>query len=513
MRTARLLTLAAAYTLFLPFASAQEVQDDGRARAYEVASRFLRIAHSIHTAANKADGALPGDLAATVWAGEDAAENETTADRIRNFYILPGDEKSVPDDADVSWVNTHSPFVYALPADLTLKDLPGWDRVIVVHLRPDLAIAVEATDTNPDGRLIPAGTLSGMGMSLTPRAFEQRLAMSQQIIRAARDNTDFPDAVQIELDCGHILQAIRAYAAAHGDRLPPDLGSVLSYLPPDDRRRPTPRDRARVFLTPDAARNTFIPENPDADWINRNTSYVYLANDAAKLSELDENTLPLFHLRLDFSFEDIWYDRPVALSILQTVQNGKEIAPRDYVEAVSRESRELFEAIKARRELPDRYHALRDLRYLRDAIHAYSKDHDRKLPAELADTLPYLPDDEFTRVPGNRAAIYLSPRAQRSRGQLPESIAGAWVRENASYIYLGIGGLTPGEFSRRGGNQALAHGPYTETYQDRGPYMTSEHVPVLSPHGTLWLCSPEVIDGQKAHVAAWREEKPQRPPN
>ena len=379
---------------------------------------------------------------------------------------------------------------------------------MVVHLRPEHAVRVPPSEANPEGEIIVGGFLKGFGMPMTRREFEQRLKTSQQILDAAKNNTSFPEPVQIEADGDLIRDAIRAYAAAHGDHLPPDLGSLLEFLPADQVRRPTPRDRARVFLSPRAAANTFIPEDPDRDWINRNSSYVYLANESVRFAEIDDIRTVLFHLKLNESYDALLGPEHRDVVFLQTARNTCELGSRDYVEARARECRELFDAIKAGRELPDRYHALRDLRYIRDAINAYRKDHDKQLPAELADTLAYLPDDDFTRLPGNKAAIYLSPRAQRSRGQLPESIDADWIRGNSNYVYLGIGGITLGEFSRRGGSQALVHGPYSETYQDRGPYMTSEHVPILGPNESLWLASPRIIDEQKEEMARFRNDQP-----
>ena len=88
------------------------------------------------------------------------------------------------------------------------------------------------------------------------------------------------------------------YANNHNDRLPPNLGSVIGQFR-------TAHDAAESCLTPGDERRLKIPDHPTADWINRNTSFIYLAANLNlyRFTNTASNTTVMMHTRLDQPFQ------------------------------------------------------------------------------------------------------------------------------------------------------------------------------------------------------------------
>ena len=90
-----------------------------------------------------------------------------------------------------------------------------------------------------------------------------------------------PDAkqeLQRATNAQKILQAINVYTGDHDGHLPPDLGTTLRSAPGR-----TLHDKAAAFISPADPSHPQIPDSPDADWVNKNTSFVYLGNENVKL--------------------------------------------------------------------------------------------------------------------------------------------------------------------------------------------------------------------------------------
>jgi hypothetical protein len=487
-RPALLIGALAAFALSVGLAAIQPFEGEVR----ECYIRMLDLSHGMHNFAHANQGAHAPDLASVVallWA-ERGQQLATPADAIRYFAMTPSQVAKVPDDATIDWVNANSSYIYNLPPGINFNDIPAWDKVIVAHLRPELAHQVEPSERNPEGELITVALMMGAGVPLTRQEFAQRMAMSDAILHAVVSGDPFPDSVQMQADLQKIGEAISAYAGAHEGRLPLDLGSLLPFVPSQTKRLATIRDRARIFLAPHAARNTHIPEEPDAEWINRHTVYIYLGNPAASLSEIDDMRLVLVHAKFDAHLGIDPGGKPIEEIPLHTVRNGFESAPRPYAEARIREARDYFEALAAGRELPDAQHMLRDLRYIYRAVLEYGKAHDGRLPPDLGATVEYLPDDEFTAA--NAANIYLSPRAQRGRGEVPAQPTPEWVREHGNYIYVGDATLTRPEFNRE--FDVLVHAPRDETVPVLWPHTQDHCIPTLRPDGIVWKSSLEVLE-------------------
>ncbi len=95
-----------------------------------------------------------------------------------------------------------------------------------------------------------------------------------------------------------LAQLTWQYANNHNDRLPPNLGTMLGQVR-------TPHDAVECWLTPGDERQLNIPDHPTADWINRNTSFIYLAANLNlhKFTNKASNATVMMHTRLDQSFQ------------------------------------------------------------------------------------------------------------------------------------------------------------------------------------------------------------------
>lgn len=102
--------------------------------------------------------------------------------------------------------------------------------------------------------------------------------------------------------------AVHGYAANNNDQLPPDLGATLAYVDrnsewtEEDKRPASPQEKARLYLTPQDQKATEIPDAATPQWINENTSYMYLGREDVTLSAIPQDvwaTTVLLHERLD----------------------------------------------------------------------------------------------------------------------------------------------------------------------------------------------------------------------
>jgi hypothetical protein len=94
-------------------------------------------------------------------------------------------------------------------------------------------------------------------------------------------------------DMRNVAQAAQAYAGHHQDQLPPDLGQTLrrldrwAQMTQQDNRHATPQEKAAMYLCPVDRKRAKLPETPTPEWVNANTSYVYLGSNA-KLSAIPQ---------------------------------------------------------------------------------------------------------------------------------------------------------------------------------------------------------------------------------
>jgi hypothetical protein len=138
-----------------------------------------------------------------------------------------------------------------------------------------------------------------------PNAATQPSDMQLDIHGWTKDTTDCAERMR------QLSMAIMQYTSIH-NRLPASLGSVIGQFP-------TSHDAALCCLTPGDERRLTIPDHPSADWVNQNTSFIYLAETV------------MFHTRLDQPFQNANGDRIVILTFidchteLSTVANATQM--------------------------------------------------------------------------------------------------------------------------------------------------------------------------------------------
>jgi hypothetical protein len=104
-----------------------------------------------------------------------------------------------------------------------------------------------------------------------------------------------------------MYDAVVRYAGDHDGHLPPDLGETVGYLSAETLPADTVAERARVYLTPAAEKTVPAPAALTADWIRKNTDYVYLGDARMTLAMLNQTSgIVLIHAPLDEPFRRVW---------------------------------------------------------------------------------------------------------------------------------------------------------------------------------------------------------------
>ena len=478
--------LAAVCLALAPAARAQDGHGDPK---LEASSRLRNIGAAIYWLAHESADELPPDLGTVLhhMIARDPSKSET--ELLSTVFTTPGlrNAPALPDTAGAEWASDHSPFEYLGRPGVFYSEVPDWPAVALGHLKLEHAFPGERTPDNPTGEHLPVLFVDQHVEFMTRAQAEAVIADSKKIYDALATGAPLPDHYQAEADLTRLGRAILAYAKANKGTLPPDLGVTLSYMPAEGKRGATPAQRARCYLAPHAASNIHIPDAPDADWINRNTSYTYLAANIL-LPEIDDsNRLLLLHAKPGHEITRPRDPDHTPLTPVLTVSGGALLARSGDLDAIARETRDVYDAIRNKKPLPEYHHALRDLRILWQAIDAFAKEHNGSLPYELSATLPYLDQDRFP-TDSDKARLYLSPKAERARGQIPATIDAAWIRASASYNYLGHSTITLDRV--RGvpngrGLWVILHGPMDEAYTVRRWHDTADLIPVKGA-GRVW---------------------------
>lgn len=123
--------------------------------------------------------------------------------------------------------------------------------------------------------------------------------------------------------------AIHLYASEHGGQLPSSLGQTLPYIQPqthwteEARPKGTNKEKATLFISPRDMQGKSIPENPTADWIDANTSYVYLGRGGSELpQELDWGRTVIVHGKLDGGYDVIGRDKQIVRVVPVAMLDG-----------------------------------------------------------------------------------------------------------------------------------------------------------------------------------------------
>lgn len=288
-------------------------------------------------------------------------------------------------------------------------------------------------------------------------------------------NTEQVDADALERSIDKLFRishAIGKYAAENQGRFPPDLGATLAYC----GLKGTPAEQARIYISPHDERKVDIPESPTPEWVNANTSYIYLGQGLEWAIVPDGIAyFVLVHERLDGTYPNPKAgDEPVIPYMM--LQGGVIAEPRARVEAQIAEANYIYGPAKSGLPFPPHLQAVWDLRVVSKAVLAYAEDHGGELPPDLGSTLRYIPaDSNRTATPAQRAAAYLSPRAKATT-RVPEEPTPEWVNSHATYVYLGGAGTNIVKIPDRMCT-LLLHGPLDEELQTNWPGQNAWVIP------------------------------------
>jgi hypothetical protein len=490
--------LCAAVALALP------AQPDPDSPMYQDGERIRWISHAVHMYAQNHDGQIPPDLASVVdlMPGKDGP----TAEVIRKHFIVPGiPSKEVPKDAQASWVNENSSYAYLGKPNVGLEDAGPWSEVAIACLKLNEGHPAINAPNDREQQLFTITFLDGHTVLMPRRAAAEVVESSKALLDALSAGTALPERYQLVFDMRAVGEAILAYSKAHEGDLPRDLGATLAFVK-ETKRTKTPAQRAAIYLSPRVKANMHVPDEPTVEWVNRNTSFVYLGAAGVKLSAIED---PQRALLLHIRPEDATPPRPDGSGAEEfpvlNVWGSVDRANRAYYDWVIAYTKQIVESARTGAPLPDVALALRDLRLIHKAIEQYAKAHDGTLPADLGQTLDFLPKETFAKATAQeKARTYLSPRDSRVT-QPPEDADAAWVKAHASYKYLGDAGLNWKDIQRAVGFVIL-HAPVNEEltimqYNIDKPYRV---VPAANSFGGVWtfLAEPfqQEIDRAKEEV-------------
>lgn len=434
------------------------------------AHRARLMSMAVHVYAQEHDNQLPPDLASMTryLMGDDVGTAAQRAAAYRDSFLSSQDQGvKVPDNVTPEWANEHSSFTYLAKPNIKLDDLPTWDDLAILHIKFDKAVPTEPSPTNPEGRIYTVSFVDGHTEAMNRADAERVVNESAAIYQALSTGKPLPDGPQTLINLRTIVRGIKAYAKAHNDELPPDLGSTLAFIPNDPKFLPSAAAMARVFLSPEAQKSTHIPDEPTPEWINEHASYIYLGGAKIRGSEIQgcDNVI-ILHGRLDAPVTTP--RRGSALPVFPSItwdQVGRFYEER-YTRWIMDVSKRVMESARSGAPLPDHLNALRDARRLTHAIIAYAAAHNNSLPPDLGATLEFLKLDDHVTA-RDRALVYLSPRAERATG-VPEAVTREWINRYSDYTYLGS------EVDRKlvleAGVQYILHGPLDEAWDimDRG---------------------------------------------
>lgn len=453
--------------------------------------RARKMAMAFHVYAQENDGKIAPDMASLARYIVGDLSKATPAERakaIRESLLSERDQGvKIPDKADEKWIGENSSFEYIGGGGVAMEDLGDWGNLAVLHLKLDRGMDGVPTPENPDGKIFSIAFLDSHVEVMGRAAAEQVIADSKAVFEAMRTGKGLPESQQIPMDLRLIIGAVRAYAKDHAGELPPDLGSTLPYIPNESKRLATLKQRAKVYLYPEKASRTHIPDEPSAEWVNENTSYTYLGGAGLKLNELeDPANCKLIHGKLDSPVTRQARSGPEHGIPMASASGGANIEDEEYGRWIIDISKKIIQSARTGSPLPDHVDAYRDTRLIAQAIAAFTEDHGGKLPGDLGELLKYvLP--EAPRA--ERAGVFLSPQRLRNE-TLPDVLTAEWVVDRSSYIYLGGKGVDL-KLVREAGAQILFHGPVSEAYTIRVPGGELPMVPSGTTSLYAWMLTIE----------------------
>jgi beta-lactamase regulating signal transducer with metallopeptidase domain len=411
--------------------------------AQRCASHTLRyLGQAIIGYTVKHDQVLPPDLGATMdFMTADPDAGGAPPSKARG-YLCPSDTRAIPETVTPDWINANSSFVY-IAGGVKWTDLPDPSWIAIAYERDGHM----AAPPNGQPHKLFSTLLANCSVApFTADKLNDVLALSKATFEAIRNGAALPDIQQAAFDLTLVSHAIAAYTKSHAGQLPPDLGATLSYIQTTPRTS-TPAQKARAYLLPAAQRTAQIPDDPTPEWINANTSYVYLGRPGLDLPRIpDPQNVMLVHGPLD---QPVSAGTSMAPLIPTASTNDRyRLLDQPFGTRLIPHSKQVLNAVATGGPLPDYEHAWRDLTILIDAIERYAADHKGELPPDLGATILYLnPALLAADTPIERARVYLSPAAERT-SPLPDALTPDWVNQHATYIYLGGRDITLADVGR-----------------------------------------------------------------
>lgn len=167
-------------------------------------------------------------------------------------------------------------------------------------------------------------------------------AATQPSDRTADEHGWTPPLVDACARMMQLAQAIAIYQVQHNGQMPKDLGALLSRAAGGDGSLPA--RRINLFLTPGDERRITLPAKPTADWVNRNTSYVYLTGGLNTAAIKDPNTKIMLHTKLDAPFT---HPKDGDVIVATFIDGHSMILTVDSAKRQIKESKKAFDAARA----------------------------------------------------------------------------------------------------------------------------------------------------------------------
>ncbi|MCA9277921.1 MAG: hypothetical protein H6815_03945 [Phycisphaeraceae bacterium] len=392
-----------------------------------VAARNAMMA--LHMYAQEHDGTLPASL-------DDLAR-----------YARPGEL----DD---------SAFKYLGNDKITVEQLLDMSTLAVIHLDLSLAFDLPADEFSVGGLSVPVAYADGHVEMHPPEVARWIIDDSAAVFTALADGKELPERRQMLADLAIIHKALVAYCVNHDGHLPGSLGEVFPYVP-DSPRHTTMTEKASVLLTPSQRKRTALPLEPTAEWMDRNTSYMYLGSAEVVLDDIvDPRRVLLVRTKDNLAID--WFTRegkPMKFVGVLHAAGNVSITSVPFARALGAESSEVLGAIVDGEGLPDYYDAFHDLRVLTGAIKRYAELHDGFLPAHLGDVVDALPDDLSAET---RHSVFVTNQMMRP-GFLEEELTSEWVHDHCSYVYIGDPRVQYSDVQKMG-VQLLLHSPLNTVF-------------------------------------------------
>lgn len=323
--------------------------------------RTLSMAAMMH-AADSSDRlpASMADLLPYVLPGGAGGGNMDAA-AVREAFFGPHDPTRTPEQVDGAWIEKNSSFRY-IGTSVRTGELAAPDRVVLAHLRLDRPIPTDDPE-NPTGEVFALAFADGHVETHSRAQAEALIAQSRALFEALAAGASLPEVFQASADVRLIVEALRAFAAANGGLLPRSLGEALEQVPQVPGRTDTARLRASIFVAPRARAGLFIPEEPTAEWVDRNTSYAYLGacaegQPAIRLEAIEAPSMAvLVHTKPELWMEDPAWNGDAARRLAMGHADGEStlISPQR-LQSLAAANRALLSAARGEGELPPYFH-------------------------------------------------------------------------------------------------------------------------------------------------------------